>query len=745
MTTKQIENIEKDIRTLITNHRLHDAFALIKNTAEGAMQWEITDEISRIEQSYAYMLRYLTDGTDDPDRNRLLDDIIARSNKVVDSLIHRLGQTDTPSLYYSTLRYETRAGMTVAQCIAKFTEAAKMVDSVANLFATAKTTDETTYAETFRKAEIELFNRVWTSFPLNGDDAKVLVDIITSAATTRVTAIRLTSALSLALTEMFDERAFEALIDIYSHYAVIDTKVANEISTSALIGLLIALFKYNGRTLSTSLSYRIGALSEIPIWASDVKSAFTEIARSRDTERINRTIHEAIIPGMMALRPEIEKKMRDPNFRPESLENLQDNPEWDELLSKSGISDKLRELSEMQMDGSDVFMSTFSHLKNFSFFSDVIGWFTPFDHSVREVEQAVTSNPELGNVCATIEAMPFLCDSDKYSMMLSVDMIPKAQRDMILSQANNENRHFEDLRNELVGITRADQRRFAIRNHMRNLYRFLNLFRRKGEFYNVFTHGANMLTVPALKSVLEDVDFLNVIGEFYFKRGYYTDAIEAFGILDNLGEFSATLYQKMGYAYERNGDLDAAMRYYEQADLLDSSSKWTKMRLATVYRAKGLNDDAIRILLKTAETNPDDIEIIMMLGYTYVRVGNYREALKRFYQAEFIDEQSHRTLRPIAWSLFMTGDFDKAAEYYERIIFDQPTGEDYLNMGHTALARSMFKDAVYYYKLYILADGNSKESFFEALKNDREHLDTAGIDSSTISLIADAMLYDLAK
>jgi len=745
MTTKQIENIEKDIRTLITNHRLHDAFALIKNTAEGAMQWEITDEVSRIEQSYAYMLRYLTDGADDPERKRLLDDIIVRSHKVVDRLTHRLELTDKPSLYYNTLRYETRTELSLARCLADYEAAAKTIDSVANLFATAKTTDETTYAEAYRKAETELFNRVWTSFPLNDDDTKALVDIITSANTSKVTAIRLTSALGLALTEFFDEKAFVALIDIYTHYAAIDTKVADEVSTATLVYMLIALFKYNERDLSTSLAYRIDALDEIPTWKSDVKSAFMEIVRSRDTERINRTIHETIIPEMMALRPEIEKKMRDPNFRPESLENLQDNPEWDDMLSKSGIGDKLRELSEMQMDGSDVFMSTFSHLKNFPFFNDVIGWFTPFDHTVHVVEQAVAANPGLDNVCTTIEALPFLCDSDKFSMMLSVGMLPKEQRDMMLSQVNNENRQFEEIRNEVVGITRTDQRKFAIRNHIRNLYRFLNLFRRKGEFYNIFTQGSNMLTVPSLKTVLDDVDLLNIVGEFYFKRGYYTDAIEAFGILDNIGEFSATLYQKMGYAYERTGDLDEALRYYEQADLLDSTSKWTKMRLATVYRAKNMSDDAIRILLKLAETYPNDIDVVMMLGYTYVRVGNYHEALKRFYQAEFMDEQSHRTLRPIAWSLFMTGDFDKAAKYYERIIIDQPTGEDYLNMGHTALARSLFKDAVYYYKLYILADGNSKESFFAALKNDREHLDTAGIDPNTISLIADAMLYDLGQ
>ena len=33
---------------------------------------------------------------------------------------------------------------------------------------------------------------------------------------------------------------------------------------------------------------------------------------------------------------------------------LEENPEWQEMLDKSGITDKLKELTDLQMEGADV-------------------------------------------------------------------------------------------------------------------------------------------------------------------------------------------------------------------------------------------------------------------------------------------------------------------------------------------------------------------------------------------------------
>lgn len=724
---------------------MHDAFALIKNTAESTMKYEITDGIKRQEQTYAYMLSYLTAGADDPQRGRLLDDIVAETYYLLDCLVVALMQPETPTLYYNVRRYAGLAGQSQSQslktAIVGWHDAVRKQTDLNSLF------DKTGEAITDDSAERNLFNAVWTSFPMHADRRRELVDIVTDSATGLVSAMRITSALGLAVSQFADSNVIEALCDIYLAFAADESRKGRQVAVAALVGLVIAIYKYSDRLLPLSTRNSIATVRDTSTWAADIRVVFMELVRSRDTERISHTMKTQIIPGMVALRPEIEKKMRDMGITPESFDEMQANPEWEDILAKSGLEDKLKQLSELQMEGSDVFMSTFSHLKNFPFFNDVVNWFTPMTMDNVEVDKIISAEPGLHDVVALIDSLPFLCDSDKFSMLQSLSILPREQRTMMLSQINAQRDRLDELRSNIDGITRVDNRRNDVRNYLRNLYRFLNLFRRKGEFYNIFVNDVNLLSVPMLSEDLRDENLLKLVGEFYFKRAYYDDALKAFGVLDDMNLFDATLYQKMGYAYEKTGDIDNAIRLYEQADLLDSQSRWLKIRLATVYRATGRISEAVKILTALAEANSEDTEVELMLGYTFVRLEDYTRALKHFYKIEFLDENSgrngQRTVRPIAWSLFMSGDFAKAAGYYSRLPAETLTGEDYLNMGHVALARNMMKDAINNYKLYILAAANDKEAFFKALEQDRVHLQRVGVEPNTISLVADALLYDL--
>lgn len=746
MTDKELNDIKRDTEHFLKERRLRDAFATLKNATRGQMLFELTDRAERLERNYAYMLQYLAAGADDPGRDTMLTNIVAEGYNILNLFVAAVRDISAPTLYHNVRRYRKRQGPagTVAAAIERWKQAAAAVSSMSALFADAAagTSDRRNLLES---AERELFNCIWTSFPLSKGDAAEISAIICDADTSATTALRLVSALGLAATEFSDTTVITALCYVYTHYAEAEDARSRKLAAAALVSLITALYRHSGYVFDTATKARIEALGDLRTWAPDVKVTFMELVRSRDTERINRTMTEDIIPKMMEMRPEIEKKIRDNKLDPASPEDMAGNPEWEDLLLRSGIGDKLKELNEMQMEGSDVFMSTFAHLKDFPFFNEVVNWFTPMTEDSPEVERIVSNQPELSSIVGLVDNVPFLCDSDKFSMLLSVDMIPDQQRRMMLSQIIGQSENLEVMRAQLEGVTGPDRRRADVRNYIHNLYRFVNLFRRKSEFYNIFGHDMNLLDVDSLRNALRDEDTIRLVGEFYFKRKYYREALSAFEVLDAMDAFDSTLYQKMGYASEKTGNPEDALRYYEQADLLDGNSKWLKLRMASVYRTLGKTDRAVQILTDISSRFPDDIEIAMTLGYTYVRSEDYRNALKQFYKAEFLDPESSRTARPIAWSLFMTGDFDKASLYYERINLLNPTGEDYLNMGHTALARGQFKEAINYYKMYILATDNDKEAFFKALEQDRPHLRRAGITPDTISLVADAMLYDLSR
>ncbi len=68
---------------------------------------------------------------------------------------------------------------------------------------------------------------------------------------------------------------------------------------------------------------------------------------------------------MMKLSPMIGKRSNSTSGweKPGSMKN----PEWQKILDETGLTDKLKEFSDLQLEGADVFHSTFSNLKSYPF------------------------------------------------------------------------------------------------------------------------------------------------------------------------------------------------------------------------------------------------------------------------------------------------------------------------------------------------------------------------------------------
>lgn len=72
-------------------------------------------------------------------------------------------------------------------------------------------------------------------------------------------------------------------------------------------------------------------------------------------------MREEIIPEML----KNVSSMRNMRFGFEENEDENDdkNPDWADAFEQSGLGDKLREMNELQLEGADVYMSTFAALK----------------------------------------------------------------------------------------------------------------------------------------------------------------------------------------------------------------------------------------------------------------------------------------------------------------------------------------------------------------------------------------------
>ncbi|MCH5219488.1 MAG: tetratricopeptide repeat protein [Muribaculaceae bacterium] len=734
MTEKKSDNHRKEIYELLRDRKVMASLRALENTARTLSRFDITDKARELEQTYYYVLSYLIECAEDPQREKMLEDIMSAIYDAADSLDAIQERDKGTSLYAGIKRMTQEHDRTdaVSRAVMDWEETYRRSVSMSSLFADASE-NENGVKNLLENREIQLFNTVWTSYPLSNRDAEALKRLLTGEETPFNTVFRITSALGLAACQYPDRSVIALLADIYAFFSETDEEDALRITACALFWLVVILYRYRTRTFETSLSDRLRSLTETRFWDADVRNIFMELVRARDTERIKNTVQEQLMPEMLSVKADIEKNLRN---RELDLSELSENPEWEEMLAKSGLTERLKELTELQMEGADVFLGTFEKLKNFPFFNEVANWFTPMNRESREIEKRTEGKPDFDKIVRSVEKLPFLCDSDKYSVILSLDLLPAGQLDMLLGQADAYS--FEN-ENSTIQEDRSKRLRKNLRDYIHNVYRFVNIFRRKSEFYNIFRSDMDLCKVPLLnKSIIEE-STLMLIGEFYFKNGYYADSLVYFDRLDAMDVVSSVLYQKMGFAYLKLGDARKAVRFLEQAELLDHKSRWTGIQLARAHRALDEPEKAVEVLKRLEKENPDDLQIASMQGYALLQAERYSDALGYFHKACFIAPEDKALLRPVAWTYFKTRRFEESERYYRQLVEACPCADDYLNSGHVALSQKKYKEAADLYMQYLQKQTDKDISMAIVMEKERRHLIDAGVDSHIVTLIADAV------
>lgn len=730
MTNNRIKEFRSSIDRLLAKSHISDAFEELRNTARSLNAWHIGDRVDKAEQSYGYMLRYMIDGVDDPSRKEVYASLKREIATIRDILTREIALPDTPTLYYNTLR---SVNSHRDESLAKLTEQQRSSTADLSPFVTLSTGAAPSESDKLRAEmnERDIFNRLWTSFPLNVDDSRICADLIADDALSSRTRALVVSALTLALLEFYDARKIDLLLDAYESD---DPRV----SIRALAGLAITLDKYRNEPTSDAMRKKLTTIKEGQLWKNDIKQVFVELIRTNDTRRISQKLNDEIFPEIQRMGQTMADRLND-NYADSDSRFDELNPEWEELLSDQKIRDNLKELGELQQEGADVFMTTFASLKQFPFFNEVANWFIPFDpeHSIVDASGFGEDSP----VGIIIANAPFVCDSDKYSMVLSLSMMPESQRSMMTAQLSQQNAELDELISSVGSDARPIDRKAEINSYIHSLYRFFHIFRRKGEFYNPFDHVANPVDIPAFADDFSDEEALLSLGEFYFKTRLYDYALRIFNRLDDISDPRADRYQKLGYCAEKLRRLDDAASFYEQADLLDGSSHWNLRRLAKVYRNLGKYSSAIATAQRLMQMQPDDIDSILMLSNLYILDGQYPHAISLLRKIEFESPNLQSYLRPLAWALLMNGNFEDAERYFDQIIASEPTVSDLLNAGHLAWATGRLGEAINYYRLGV--ERSSLEQVTGSIVADSNHLAKLGIDVSSIPLVIDALIYSL--
>ena len=280
-----------------------------------------------------------------------------------------------------------------------------------------------------------------------------------------------------------------------------------------------------------------------------------------------------------------------------------------------------------------------------------------------------------------------------------------------------------------------------LRDNIRDLYRFFKLNRHRVDFNNPFEGVLNLADINVLEDDLSDSELLSLISEFYFKRKFYSEALIAFNKLESIQPPSAQLYQKMGFAMQQLGDINAALRYFEQAELFDGENIWTLKHIAVCYKQKQNYAQAIEYFKRVELLLPEDISVAINIGNCLVAVASYDEAIKYFHKVEYLSEDPSTAWRKLAWCLLMIKDYKQSELYYQKVIGASPQAMDYMNLGHLYFVNLDYKQAVLMYCKCYESLGD-KQRFIDTFNNDLQYLKGLNVNMELVPFMLDEVFYN---
>jgi hypothetical protein len=369
------------------------------------------------------MLEYMSQGIADPERMKVYANIKSRCYQIADALKEAKNTIDSHDFVYTQKQY-VKDDMNTSWDIATVVDEIEshnanrgLTDFIDKNMQSGKSLEE---AHRYEMNSMRMFNYYW----LFGGEADDIERIMNNDLISIDDKCLLVSAMTLFLMRRFDLKKAILLTSLCE-------RQEEEISERALVGLLPIVVKYSDRLdAMPAWRDRLSATFDSKGMKAAVKRVIMQYARTNETEGLVKQMKEEIIPEMKKLSKDMKASDMQ-SFVSEDHEEM--NPVWQEKLEKSGLADKLKRYSDLQMEGSDVYMSTFAMLKTFPFFSTVVNWFRPYNPEMSYIRGLFGGEGEsvMKEFMEAIMDTGSMCDSDRYSFSLSLMQMPDSQRKTI--------------------------------------------------------------------------------------------------------------------------------------------------------------------------------------------------------------------------------------------------------------------------------------------------------------------------
>lgn len=688
----------KSIKLLDEKH-LGEAVGLLRKLVSVAGNWQLQYDLDDLVSAYTLLLNYMKQGVNDPGRVKQHLSFISKAYDIAEKAAKTVrDKAHTPQ--------PTRELPLILAGLEDW--------GMNNITSSLKESD----MQNHRSLYIELFNWALNSSIWTNDTSQQAEEVMNSAFVSINDKSEFVSGLLISSLFSFD---VQKSIFFAKQYCVTDDV---RLRIGLLVAFVLPLQKFVSRIYAyPALQDAYKLMSDSEHFRADMTVLQLLLLETLSTHEVNRKLREEIIPEIIKNRGSFNPA----KFGIEKIEDLSEiNPEWKKLDNSVG------QLAKLEMQGADVYYSTFASLKHFSFFNDLANWFYPYDPLHPSVPQQVRSSDKKGIMRLLLDS-DTLCDSDKYSFCMLTAQMTEQQLSLLASQLPTGM--------DVADIKKFDEREGACRNVLRNLFRYFYLYNGVKPS-NPFEGDVTLINNPLLAPTFDSFDAVSKIGTFAMEKSYYDIAIIYFSKEERLGKLRADLYQKLGFCQQKKGAYLDALSSYEKAFALDGTSSWTIKHLAQANLIVGNYEEALGYYRLLDSSKDSDGRVAFRCGECLVRLEKYDEAIKEFFKAEYLSPKNKGAKRAIAWCSVLTNDIKQARKYYGKLVsLHDVQPDDLVSAGHAAWLDGDFTEAL---ALYLQAAKNlTMEDFNKKFFADAAILSEHGITPDDILLMADLVASNM--
>jgi tetratricopeptide (TPR) repeat protein len=736
MSIVEISNIYTWINKNLSEKKFATAFFLINRLVVELKDWNTACRYEELVTVYRNILNYRFTNAEENAQNsvfnRFLTDLYSLAESVREQLFIRQSSSfeyDCIRLFAANSRYFIPQDIqnigTIYDILLNHYLSAS-VNEIINNKLTSKT--EKISAEKRQSVLKFVFHHIWLFHKNNETDFEPINNILNDENIGLDAKCIVISALTLNMLRIFNSKKIEIL------FLAVESKNL-EIRQRALVGIVLLLTKFGHYFKSDEkLKNRFLSFIDENDCLNEMESIIFQLIRTSETEKISQHIEKEIFPEFLKISPILKNKLENID----EDEEKERKPEWENLLDENFSHEKLQEFNEMQLSGSDVYASTFAKMKNYGFFEHIENWFLPFEKE----NYAVKSLFKKKKLFLTlIVNNPSLCNSDKYSLALSLLQMPEKQRNGMEISIKTQKEDIDEMLKEIKNTEFNNEQKNIANHYIQDLYRFYTRHPRHNDFENPLKEIVNLINKSIFYTVFSDNKKIENIASYYFLYKLYNQALRLYLKIFEHNTPNLDTARKIGYCYQKKLEFQDALRYYSIAENIEKNDVWTLRKMAFCYRKSNDYRLAADCYKRILEIKKDDLKLLFALAMCYIENENFDEALPLLHKINYLNPVYPKIKNVLLWSIFCCGKMEQAKDFAQKVLNDNPDVQDFIIIANIHLALNDKATALEFYKKALLS-AKDFESFIALLNHDRDKLLQFGVKKSNIDLLLEMTLAD---